>query len=614
MRHPAHAAETGRVPWKPAILVAVVTAVTFSPALRNDFVNWDDVDNFLNNAHYRGLGWDNICWMFTTAHLGHYIPVTWLSLGLDYVLWRMNPWGYHLTSILLHATNALLFYLLAYRVLALGFTHSFHDLPPPRQRSSEDRRARQDRSAHQKLVLGAVVAALLFSVHPLRVESVAWITERRDLLAGLFSILMLLAYLKAFRNGAMGELRAGWYWSSVGLFALALLSKSIVVGLPLVLLALDLYPLRRKHMPGLLAEKAPYLLASTVVCVMMLMIGTRDRLMADLAVLDGLDRLAVFAYSLFFYLLKTVLPWSLSPLYDLHYPVRPLTATYLLPGIAVASISAAMIGLRRRWPAGLTAWAAYIALLLPVSGILQNGHQIAADRYTYLACLGWALMAGAVVTWCWGAREAGILTPRLARLGIALSAAVILALAALSTLQIRVWRDSETLWRHAIAADPGSPFAHFHLGGAFSILGKHEQARAEYAKAIALVSDVVDAKGTFYAALGRELHTGGDQQGAERNYIAALRYSPDDETALNNLGVIYARRGDDKAALDMFLRLLRATPGNDAACRNVRVISARLGVTPSELKECPRRDSSSSHGCSPASTASHRRDTIGAQG
>src|SRR5262245_42363801 len=173
-----------RAPRWPGVLVGVVTLVTFLPALRNDFVNWDDVDNFLDNPHYRGLGWTNIHWMLTTAHFGHYIPVTWLTLGLDYVLWGMNPRGYHLTSILLHAVNAVLVYLLAYRLLELAFNvESGQHASPLKLADGYDARGQYWRA---ELVLGAAVAALLFSIHPLRVESVAWITERRDLLVALF--------------------------------------------------------------------------------------------------------------------------------------------------------------------------------------------------------------------------------------------------------------------------------------------------------------------------------------------------------------------------------------------------------------------------------------------
>jgi hypothetical protein len=581
-----------------AVLVAALTTVTFLPALRNDFVNWDDLHYLLENPHYRGLGWANLRWMFTTAHLGHYMPVTWLTFGLDYVLWGMNPWGYHLTAILFQAANAVLFYLLSYRLLALAFGPRTLDRPAEPWRTDGARDPR-GRDADWGLVLGAATAALVFSIHPLRVESVAWVTERKDLLSGLFTLLTVLAYLKAFARGAGGRLHPGWFWASVGLFVLALLSKSIAVGLPVVILALDFYPLRRQRGIRLLIEKAPFILMSVAVVAGMFTIWGQSGMMTDVRTLSIPVRLAILAYGLCFYLVKTVVPWPLSPLYELHYPVRLLAPTYLVPIIAVVAISAALIGLRRRWPAGLTIWTAYAALLLPVSGLFQNGHQIAADRFTYLPCLGWALLAGAGVTWCWRTKGDDPDTRRHARLLVALSATTIVALAALSALQIRVWRDSETLWHHAIRLDPASAFSHFHLAGALSLFGRGEEARAEFRKAIALAPEGISAKGMFLAELARELQMSGDLEGAAQQYRAALQYAPTDEVALHQLGMIYLAQGDDRAALDMFVRLLRAAPGNEATCRDVGVLSARLGMSPLELESCPKDRMREANGAAP---------------
>lgn len=162
------------------VLIALITFAAFLPTLQNQFVNWDDAENFLDNPHYRGLGWTHLRWMWTT-HLGHYIPLTWMTLGLDYLLWGMNPFGYHLTSLLLHAANAVVFFFVVRRILTLA-------LPSP----SERRHA---------LAVAAGVAALLFAIHPLRVESVAWVTERRDVLSGLFYLLTILMYLRACERG-----------------------------------------------------------------------------------------------------------------------------------------------------------------------------------------------------------------------------------------------------------------------------------------------------------------------------------------------------------------------------------------------------------------------------
>src|SRR6266581_72470 len=207
--------------WLVPTLIALVTFGAFLPTLHNQFVNWDDDKNFLENPHYRGLGWTQLSWMWTT-HLGHYIPLTWMTFGLDYLLWGMNPLGYHLTNLLLHAANAVVFFFITRRLLTRA-------LPSPSERG-------------HTLAVSAALAALVFSIHPLRVESVAWATERRDVLSGLFYLSAVLAYLRACDRDERGR---GWYWGAVALFAGALLSKSMAVNLPVVLMILDVYPLRR---------------------------------------------------------------------------------------------------------------------------------------------------------------------------------------------------------------------------------------------------------------------------------------------------------------------------------------------------------------------------------
>src|SRR5262245_37569954 len=210
-----------------AFLVAGVTALAFLPALQNGFVEWDDNVNLYENPSYRGLGWKQLHWMLTTGLMGHYIPVTWFTFGLDFTLWGMNPFGYHLTSLLLHVANAALFFLVSLRLL----------------------RAATGSLDPEAIRVGAVTAALLFSLHPLRVESVVWLTERRDVLSGFFFRLTILAYLEASRAKAR---RRRWLLAgSLSAYALAMGSKSVVMVLPALLILLDLYPLRRlSALPG----------------------------------------------------------------------------------------------------------------------------------------------------------------------------------------------------------------------------------------------------------------------------------------------------------------------------------------------------------------------------
>src|SRR5438093_2849882 len=375
--------------WLVPVLIAVVTFAAFLPTLQNQFVNWDDPRNFLENPHYRGLGWTHLRWMWTT-HLGHYIPLTWMTLGLDYLLWGMNPVGYHLTSLLLHAANAVVFFFVVRRLLARA-------LPSPSEHG-------------YALAVSSGVAALVFAIHPLRVESVAWVTERRDVLSGLFYLVAILLYLRACERGARGR---GWYWLSVAVFGCALLSKSMVVNLPVVLLILDVYPLRRlggavgwwsEPARRVYVEKVRFRLLAAAASAVALMAQLSHNTMVSVVQLSALGRLALSVYGLSFYLWKTVAPVNLSPLYELPPTVNPWAPPFLLSYGLVVAITALVLALRRPLPGLLAAWVAYVVVLLPVLGIFQSGPQIAADRYTYLASLGWAILVSAGVLSHWRRR------------------------------------------------------------------------------------------------------------------------------------------------------------------------------------------------------------------
>src|SRR5207244_2221065 len=373
------------VRWLAPLLVALFTLAAFLAALHTQFVNWDDKDNFLDNPHYRGLGWTHLRWMWTT-HLGHYIPLTWMTLGLDYLLWGMNPVGYHLTSLLLHAANAVVFFFVVRRILT---------------------RALPSLSEHgYALAVSSGLAALVFAIHPLRVESVAWVTERRDVLSGLFYLVTILVYLRACEGEERGR---RWYWLAVATFVLALLSKSMVVNLPVVLLILDVYPLRRLggsigwwSAPArrVYVEKIPFVLLAAAASAIAVMAQSSVHAAVSLAQLSALDRLAVAAYGLSFYLWKTIVPLNLSPLYELRPPVNPGATPFILSYGVILAITAIILALRRRVPGLPAAWLVYVVVLLPVLGIVQSGPQIAADRYTYLAGLGWAILAGAGLLSC----------------------------------------------------------------------------------------------------------------------------------------------------------------------------------------------------------------------
>src|SRR5213594_3893750 len=479
----------GWVSWLVPLLIAVVTFAAFLPALHNQFVNWDDDKNFLENPHYRGLGWTHLRWMWRTTQLGHYIPLTWMTFGLDYLLWGMNPLGYHLTNLLLHAANAVVFFFVARRILTLA-------LPGPSERG-------------HALAVSAGVAALVFAIHPLRVESVAWVTERRDVLSGLFYLLTILLYLRACERGERGR---GWYWLSVAVFVCALLSKSMVVNLPVVLLILDVYPLRRLggsigwwSAPArrVYGEKIPFVLLAAAASAIGVMAQSSVHAAVSLAQLSALDRLAISAYGLSFYLWKMVVPVNLSPLYERGL-VDPWATLFLLSYGGLVAITALAWARRRRWPGLPATWLAYVVVLLPVLGIFQSGPQIAADRYTYLAGLGWAILAGAGLLSCWrSSRRSKTGTPATWLLtGLALC--VVVGLGVLNWNQVQVWHDSETLWTHALSIDPQSPIAHNDWGTALARQGRLAEAIEHFRQALRLEPNFVDAHYNLGMALAQQ--------------------------------------------------------------------------------------------------------------
>src|SRR5207244_4014534 len=438
------------VRWLAPLLVALFTLAAFLASFQNQFVNWDDKDNFLDNPHYRGLGWTHLRWMWTT-HLGHYIPLTWMTLGLDYLLWGMNPVGYHLTSLLLHAANAVVFFFVVRRILTLA-------LPSPSERG-------------HAVAVSAGFAALVFAIHPLRVESVAWVTERRDVLSGLFYLVAILLYLRACERGARGR---GWYWLSVAVFVGALLSQSMVVNLQV----------------------------------------------------------------------------------ELRPPVNPWATPFLLSYGVVLALTAIALALRRRVPGLPAAWVAYIVVLLPVLGIFQSGPQIAADRYTYLAGLGWAILAGAGLLSCWrSSRRSKTGTPATWLLA-SLALCVVVGLGVLNWNQVQVWHDSETLWTHALSIDPQSPIAHNDWGTALARQGRLAKASEHYRQALEIRPDYAPAHNNWGTALAQQ----GRLAEAIEHFRQALRLETIFVDAHYNLGMALAQQGKLAEASEHYRQTLQSKP------------------------------------------------------
>jgi protein O-mannosyl-transferase len=585
--------------WLVLSLVAAVTFAAFIPALQNGFVDWDDDKNFVNNASYRGLGWTQLKWMWTTTLLGHWVPVTWMSLGLDYLVRGMDPFGYHLTNVLLHVANAVLFCVVALRLIGHGA-----DVNP------------DDKSRVLARHVSAATAALVFAVHPLRVESVAWITERRDVLSGLFYLLAILSYLRDSRNaGAVATWRRRWYWVAFGCFVLGLLSKAIVLTLPGVLIVLDVFPLRRlgagaggwlsSDSRRRLAEKVPFALASLAAVPITLSAAKHAGNLGSVAVLGLLDRLAISCYGLIFYLRKTLVPLDLAPVYELAFPIRAWSAPYLVSGLLVAAITVLAIISRRRWPALAAAWLVYVMTLLPVSGVFQNGIQIAADRYSYLPSLPLAMLAGtAAFIGLDATRRLHFAVP----LGLGI-AGVIAVLGVLTWQQVGVWHDPERLWVHAVATSPSSA-AHYNLANlraqqsrwteaiehyraAASIRPDWENIQVNWGSTLARQGKLDDAIAHYREALrirpdnarahfnwGNALFAAGQLDEAIGHYREAVRLDPDLAEVYNNWGSALAQQGKWQEAAAQYREALRVRPNYPLASKNLEQARSRVGPGP----------------------------------
>jgi protein O-mannosyl-transferase len=554
--------------------LALISIVPFLPALEAGFVNWDDDTNFLNNPDYRGVGAAQLQWMFTTFLMGHYIPLTWMTLGLDYVVWGMNPFGYHLTNILLHAANAALFYFVALRLLLAGGPGRSAD-------------------ATFAPIVGAGFATLLFAIHPLRAESVAWVTERRDVLSGLFYLAVVGAYVRycdlSVRELGRAHGAREWYWASVGLFALALLSKAMAMTLPAILFVLDAYPLRRLSSIGghrrwlpsrsLVLEKLPFFLLSLAAAITALVALTHathvasgsDQISVGADATAGVslvDRVAISAYALSFYVSKIAVPLGLSAAYELPPPSGFEAWPSYLSGAAILLVTAAVVIGRRRWPALAAIWVAYIVMLSPVIWVPQ----IAADRYTYLACAGWALLGGVGLAFVWRSWQQRNIDRRITVLLAGLAVAVVVALSILTWNQVNTWRDSETLWTHAVAGRPSS-LGHFKLGVTLEHRGNFTKAIENFEAALRINPDYADA----HSALGFAFAIQGRLREAFEQFNYALRLRPRLATAHTGLGLLLARQDNLSEAADHFHRALDSDPRDAQAHTNLGLILKKWG-------------------------------------
>jgi lipoprotein NlpI len=566
-----------------AFLVALLTLLVYLPALKNDFVNWDDQIYVYENPYIQSIDFKFLKWILTTFHASHWHPLTWLSHAIDYAIWGLNPMGHHLTNIILHALNTFLVVLIIIRLVNYAKYKSTSQTPPrygsiPTIEGWESQGGSVEGEEHTPLIAGAITG-LLFGIHPLHVESVAWISERKDVLCAFFFLLSILSYLKytssqrqKFSRHPSVVARHWWYSLCLIFFVLSLMSKPMAVTLPVVLILLDIYPLERLHLKSaftsqrkVLIEKIPFIVLSLVSSVITVM-AALQKAIEPLKVHPLGERLLIAVRTPIFYLFKMFFPINLAPLYPYPSKISFLTLGYTGAFLLLICITAFCIWSWKGHQIFLTTWAYYIVTLLPVSGIIQVGAQTAADRFTYLPSLGPFLLAGIGFSLlCYRFKTKFIYA-------IVLSLLILVPLSAITIKQIKIWKDSLTLWNSELKMF-STVKAYNNRGKAFSDLGAYYRAISDYDKALELnpfLPEPYFNRGFAYAGLG-------NYQQAIIDCTFAIELNPQYAKAYNNRGIFYSSLGNYQKSIEDFNTAIKLRPQYIGAYYNRGITYRNLG-------------------------------------
>jgi Flp pilus assembly protein TadD len=529
----AHWTASHRLELLIGLLLALGTWAVFSPARAGEFVNFDDNLYVTDNLHLRaGLSVPALSWAFTTFHAGNWHPLTWISLLTDYQRAGLEPSAYHRTNVLLHAAAAVLLF------AAL--------------------------TAISGAVWPSALVAGLFAWHPLHVESVAWVSERKDVLSGLFWMLTLLAYAAYVHRPARWR-----YLLVIVAYALGLLAKPMLVTLPCVLLLLDFWPLGRAASSAdwmrLTREKVPLFLLALGSAVLTAVAQHRGGAVHELTACPLGMRLenAVVAYVA--YVGSTFWPMGLAVFYP--HPGPTLSAARILGSAALlAAVSAAVLVVARRLPYLFVGWFWYLGTLVPVIGLVQVGNQAMADRYTYIPLVGIFMMAA------WAARDLA-LRFRCQAIIAGAAAAALTGCLVVTWQQATVWHDSVTLWSHTLAVTRDNVLAHYNYGMALDAQGRLEDAANEYEAALKIMPTAPEA----HFQLGRVLDRQGKSDLAVEHFTAVTRLRPDEGSAYLQLGQVLLKRGDFPAARSALLAAEERLPENADVHGSLGIVLKRQG-------------------------------------
>ena len=510
--------------WAICLLLVVAVLAVFGPALRCGFVSYDDPDYVSSNPEVQhGLNWQSIQWGLTTTHADNWHPLTWVSHILDYRLYGAKPAGHHLTSLLLHAANSVLLFLLLNRLTGALWASAF--------------------------------VAAVFALHPLRVESVVWVAERKDVLSTFFWMLTVGAYCRyaaAFK--VQGSKFKVFYGLSLVLFALGLMAKPMLVTLPFVLLLLDYWPLGRWEMGapfswGLIAEKIPFFLLAAGDSVATFLVQNHLGAVESLRSFPLSVRLANVPVAYARYIGKNIWPAGLT----IFYPSRPVG--WLEAGGALwllVAASALVLWHGRTQPYLAVGWFWFLGMLVPTIGLVQVGNQAMADRYSYLPCVGlWIMVA-------WGARDWIGHRPLPRAMATLAAGMAVMACIVLTPLQIRYWQNSGALFQRAADATDDNELAYYNLGCYDRDQGDYPQAIVNFKKALSTESDSAlgFSPSLAYNNLGYAYLHEGDITNAVANCDKALALQPRYPEAYFNLGRAFLANHQPDVAVDCFQRAL----------------------------------------------------------
>jgi len=512
------------------LVLAFITIIAFEQVRLNDFISYDDEDYITGNTHIQeGLTAESVKWALTTRHAGNWHPLTWISHMLDCKFYKLKPAGHHITNLILHIINTLLLF---------GIL-----------------------KAMTKAVWPSAFVAVLFALHPLHVESVAWAAERKDILSGLFWMLTISAYIRYSNKPNIGR-----YILVVILFALGLMSKPMLVTLPFVLLLLDYWPLERFSIGSqnsvntlsagrLIAEKVPLLIMAAASCAVTFIAQQRGGAVAIAEALPLSLRISNALVSYIIYIGKMLYPSGLGVLYPLQLSGFPLWQP-IVSGIILLAITAVMIYFSRKNKSLIFGWLWYIVTLVPVIGLVQVGSQSMADRYTYLPSIGIFIIVS------WGVCQlSGRLKYRKVFLSVCGSAAIVV-LTICTRLQVRHWKDSISLFNHTLAVTENNYVIHYNLGIALRKQGSVHEAIDHYRKALQINPNLAEV----HYNLGNALQLQGKIDDALSQFHLSLKIKPEHAKSYYNIANILQSQGKPDEAVEYYRRAFEINPTYTKAC------------------------------------------------